>query len=544
MRRGVVVIIVVGVGLSIGSFSSKVYGLAQSTGPDGSNAQAVHLLGETGEGVSVAVISSQNTRVTHDAFKDTNNISHAYWYDFTSDGNIYEPVSHDTWVAGIVASRGDAFHPNDIGVAPDSDIHSAKITIGENGPGDPNRLIAQIWLEDALESLINDHNCRVVVSGIAFGDTPDGNSIWTKIYDYYAYWYDVVFANAAGNGNWQIWEVGDAYNGITTGGLDVTDTDVYLTVGVVSGSGPTTDQRRKPDVVAPAQNQTMPSGASDTNWYTWTFAGGHTSLSGPHTAGVAALLLGLADDTNEPDDGHNEVIKAVIVNSAFGNIDDKSGVTTNPADPNNVWHPDRGYGRVDALRAYQLLISARINMDTVVASEKGWAYATISGDGNDVYNITGFKNHRLVFTVTWNRQINKNGPIYSDESSPKFNLDVTIKDPNGQILFAKTDIVNNLEKVEIILPTDGIYQVHLKNTTSKDNRSYGLAFEILEPIIGDLDIDYIVDEADLGEFISQWLLLGGDISADIYVDGRIDLLDFSRLVANWLEIDERYYNHQ
>ena len=55
----------------------KAYGLAESTGPDGSNAQGVHALGETGKGVNVSIISARNTRVTHEAFKDPNGVSHA-----------------------------------------------------------------------------------------------------------------------------------------------------------------------------------------------------------------------------------------------------------------------------------------------------------------------------------------------------------------------------------------------------------------------------------------------------------------------------------
>ena len=39
---------------------SKVYALAESTAPGGSNAQAVHVLGEMGDGVNVGLISGAN----------------------------------------------------------------------------------------------------------------------------------------------------------------------------------------------------------------------------------------------------------------------------------------------------------------------------------------------------------------------------------------------------------------------------------------------------------------------------------------------------
>jgi hypothetical protein len=146
------------------ALTTKAHGLAESTGPNGSNAQAVHALGEISEGINVGLISAENTRTTHEAFEDSNGVVHAFHYDFTDDGNLYEPSSHDTWVAGIVASRGGVSHPNDIGVAPGVDIHSAKVTRGATGPSDPNRVISFAWLENALDSLINDHNCRVIVN--------------------------------------------------------------------------------------------------------------------------------------------------------------------------------------------------------------------------------------------------------------------------------------------------------------------------------------------------------------------------------------------
>ena len=81
-------------------FGARAYGLAGSTGLDGSNAQAVHALGETGEGINVGFISQDNTRISHEAFKDPNGISHAFSYDFrssytrddatVSDHDVYE----------------------------------------------------------------------------------------------------------------------------------------------------------------------------------------------------------------------------------------------------------------------------------------------------------------------------------------------------------------------------------------------------------------------------------------------------------------------
>lgn len=512
----------------------KAYGLAESTGTDGSNALAVHALGQRGEGVNVGLISARNVRTTHEAFEDPCGVSHAFNYDFSGDG--IEFSGHDTRMAGAVISRGDESHPGDIGVAPGADIHSARIATD-------NDETTEVFMTNALDGLVIEQGCRVIVTGVQLlGVTADGDSIWTKIYDYYSYEYDVVFANASGNYEPEITIFGDAYNGITTGGLAVTEPDVYLRVGTGSNSGPTVDGRRKPDIVAPSQNQTLPSSESDTAWLTVGSSAGQTSYSVPHTAGVAALLLGAADETGEADDKESEVIKAVIVNSTFPNINDKDNNPTNPADPNNTWHDDRGYGRIDALRAYELLSAEKVTEGVDITQQKGWAYDTMVGYDQHTYSVLGTKNHRLVLTVTWHRQITKTGPTYNEEGAPKFNLDLTIKDPNGIVIFSEANTLDNLEKVDLLLAKDGMYEITLDNTTDK-SRDYGLAFELLEPLVYDFEpIDYIVDTGDLLVMAWQWLLEGAELEADLTGDEVVNLEDFAEFYKHWLQIDPAYHN--
>ena len=518
--------------------SSKMsMSLEEAIGPDGSNARAVHeRYGETGEGINIALISARNARITHEAFKDTGGVSHAFWYDFTGVGVASD--NHDTWMAGIAVSRGGINNLNDIGVAPGADLHSGRV--------DDGNLITFTWLEDALEELVINQNCRVVMTGIAASSPePDGQSAWTMLYDYYAYEHNAVFAVGAGNDDTVISIFGDAYNGITTGGLIVTEPDVYRQVGSVSGSGPTADERRKPDITGPTQFQTIPTGTGDTNWFTTTSTEGKTSFSTPHTAGVAALLLGLADDTAEVNDGQNEVIKAVIVNSTFPNIFDKSGISTAPAAAGNEWHEDRGYGRLDALRAYETLAAGTglsQNSNNPTTKEKGWVYATTANNEQHVYYLRGYKNHRLVLTVTWNRRISYNGVSYTEESAPKYNLDLTIIDPLGGELFKETDTLNNLVKADRVMPREGTYEIRIKNTTNRTGRSYGLAFEILPPLPGDFDLNYIVELSDLAFMAGQWLQSGSGLRADLWPDNEINLPDFAQLAHQWLVVDERYYS--
>jgi len=514
-------------------------------GPDGSNAQAVHALGNTGAGVNVAFIAASNTLTTHEAFydKDAGGLptgsSHAFAYNMSGDTSGIVVSDHDTWVAGIIASRGGVTHPDDIGVAPGADVYNARVirtagmTMGEFTTA----------LENALDYLIGNRSCRVVCTGFQIDPAqlaPDGTSTLTKMYDYYAETYNVVFANAAGNysgSNTNTTVFGDAYNGITAGGLAVLEPYVWRKVGSLSNFGPTGDGRRKPDIVAPSQNQTVPTDTGDTVWLTWTSAGGETSLSAPHIAGVAALLLEMADATSEQYDAQNEVIRAVIVNSTFPNIQDAAGTATTGLVYNNA----RGYGRIDALRAHQTLSAARMQPGDSTAALRGWAYEEFPKrtTGTHTYYVFGNRHERLVTTLAWNRK-------FSAEYTPRglVDLNLQVLDPDGLTVFAETGTIDNLDKCDILLEKTGYYQIMVVDNTyvTWGAQDYGLAFDITPPLIGDFNLDYIVNDTDLGTLVAQWLATGEDLAPDLALPfGRVDFADFALLIQNWLSANNAYY---
>lgn len=512
-----------------------MYALQGSTAENGSNAAAVHQLGITGRGVNVGFISSRNVMAAHLAFNDSNGV-HVFNSDYSGSGVNYAGSwvpGHDTWVAGITASRGWTGHLNDIGVAPGCDIYSARVI-------DDACTISDSDVQTALQSLINNNDCRIIMTGFQLNPNSVSGQ-WTLMYDYFAETYDVIFANAAGNDYSYITIFGDGYNGITTAALIDEPNNFYLRVGNSSNPGPTLDGRRKPDVAAPGSSQTTPSIWGNTSHYT-TVRDGATSFSMPQTAGLAALLLEYADSTTtEPDDAHSEVIKAVIINSTFPNIKDKNGQNTDPT----AWHIHKGYGRIDALRAYQTLSAGRITKSVLTSAMLGWAYDTMSAGAAHYYYIAGKKNERLILTATWNRKPTRSGPpsnyTYGDESSPKFNINLktTPFSSPSQILFSETDPNNNLEKVDILLPADGNYTITLTNATSKSGRAYGLAFERSPAMLGDFNVDYTVDSKDLHRIISNWL--DNDEDADIVPDEMVNWLDFTCFADNWLKIDTRYH---
>ena len=538
----------------------EVFALTASIGPDGCNAQALHALGFTGQGVLVGVLSQAHARYTHEAFFDKDlqgyptGSSYVSYVDATNTVYPdYEPFWHDTQMAGIVGSRGGRLYPAEIGVAPGCSICSVRLV-------NSSSQIKVSYVKSGLDELL-DRGGRVAVTGFQFlisDYTPNGSSQYSLIYDFYAYTEDMIFINAAGNYESSVTVFGDGYNGITTGGLIMPETGVYRQAGTGTNPGPTTDGRRKPEIMAPAQNLWVPTSSSDTAWsnQVTTEPVGYTSWAGPHAAGVTALLLQYANGSTETNDGKSVVIKAVMVNTTFPNIRTRHKPPTEISveTTGQLWNAQRGYGRVDALRAYDVLSQPKVTTGTNITQSAGWAYKSIGSNQLHTYRIYGYKNERLTLTVTWHRAVTRSGSNpnynYSDESSPKLNLDLSISDPNGNSVFSETydpDYPDNLRKADVLLPKDGFYEVHVTNTTTKNNRYYGLAFELLEPLEGDFDTNYVVDTADLIAMALYWLAedcTGTEQACywlDLDADGKIDLADMAIFSADWLNSDPRYY---
>lgn len=451
--------------LLLSSLSAFSFALNDALGPDGIRAYAVHAAGITGDGVQIGLLSNGNARDGHIAF--VRGISSAITlHDFTDSG--LQRSGHDTHMAGILASAGSPIHPEQIGVAPGAHIHSGRISTRR--------------IYEALDTLILKNHCRVIVTGIQVagpGVTADGNSVLSKLYDYYAETYDVIFANAAGNNTSRVTVFGDSYNGITTAGLVKDARQLYRKVGTASNVGPTADGRHKPDVATPTQGLFVPSDKGDNFWQTVDPGGrGLTSYAVPHTAGIAALLLETAGKTPVTDDDRSEVIKAVMVNSTFTDFSDANDLTANPADSATAWNAQSGYGRLDAWRSYETLTAGRIEKDKPAGKTRGWAYASIKAQSEDTYSLDAMKGQRLIATVTWHRKLKKLSNQIYIESYPKFYLNLKIISPDGKTAVFEPAGRNNLIKIDHLIEAEGIYKIMLRNPTPADERDYGLAFEL------------------------------------------------------------------
>jgi len=103
---------------------------------------------------------------------------------------------------------------------------------------------------------------------------------------------------------------------------------------------------------------------------------------------------------------------------------------------------------------------------------------------------------------------------------------------------------DNVEKCDILAAKSGFYTLTIKNrSTNGESAAYGLAFEVLEPVAGDLGpIDYVVDKQDLEIMSQSWLM--EDLDINLAGSSRIDFADFAELMNSWLDCDPRYYPNQ
>lgn len=439
-------------------------------GPEGINAAGVHQMGITGAGVRIGILSHGSVRTSHAAFERAQG-SAVTNHDFTGLG--LNRSNHDTNMAGILVSKGSRTHPEAIGEAYGAQVHCGRIVANNFKVAD---------LVNALDTLITKHHCRVFVTGVQLPEDkvkPDGSSMFSQVYDYYAETYDVIFASAAGNSSRQVTVFGDCFNGITTAALKKDAQGVYSQAGPVSNTGPTADGRKKPEVAAPSQAIWAPSSSGDDVWTTVDPNGfGLTSFSAPFTAATAALLLEAAAKNPAKNDDRSEVIKAVIINSVSIGLRDKKGNPAGTEDAYSVWNPDAGYGRLSALKAYQTLTANVIAPGQTSKQQTGWAYGMIQKKSEHVFKIQGAKGRRLVLTVTWHRKLNKVGSIFLEEPV-RFALDVKVLSPSGQTVVFETAGQNNLIKTDCVMNEDGVYQIVLRNHTEADGRDYGMAFEII-----------------------------------------------------------------
>jgi len=238
-----------------------VYTVMDSTSVPQINADDVHDMGYTGEGVVVAVL---DTGIDLDHPELIDNI--AGGQSFVSYTTSYDDdAGHGTHVSGIITAPGvDA---NAIGVAPDAGIWMAKVC-DSGGSCYGSDIVA------AIEYVVNNDIADIMSISLGGGGTTDencdGDSLAAKVN--WAVDNGVTVVVAAGNDGKVVSSPACASGAIAVGAVDSNDDVPYW-----SGRG------KALDIVAPGVSiySSVPGGY---DYYSG------TSMSCPHVSGVVALL--------------------------------------------------------------------------------------------------------------------------------------------------------------------------------------------------------------------------------------------------------------
>jgi subtilisin family serine protease len=241
-----------------------------------------HARGLTGTGITVAVIDS-GIDVTHPDLVGKVIASQ----DFTGDGQgTIDVEGHGTHVAGIIAGTGAASAGRFQGVAPDAQLINARVC---EATGCPDSAILA-----GMEWAAVDQNAKIINMSLGGPDSPGLDPIELAV-DQLSADRGALFVIAAGNAGigatlHTIESPGSADAALTVGAVDANDQRaVFSSVGPRLG-----DEAIKPDITAPgvdiisARAHNILLGTPfDANY---TILSG-TSMSTPHVAGAAALLL-------------------------------------------------------------------------------------------------------------------------------------------------------------------------------------------------------------------------------------------------------------
>jgi len=371
------------------------------------NANKLWAKGIDGRGITVAVIDSGIDKNHPDLIGKVVAEKNFLTDEVTAD----DLLGHGTMVAGIIAGSGNASNGKYKGIAPGASLLNVKV-INSKGDGKVSDIIAGIeW------AIYNGANVlSLSLGGINLGET---NPPITMAADNAAS-AGVVVCVAAGNRNSS--ETAGQVSGTSSRQLGQSKTpielsqqsgrnrnDVYfllvpivlalppglidspgdgvkvITMGATdangrmasfSGSGPTRDDRIKPDVVAPGVDiiSTVPAGLDKPNYVDVYYAReSGTSLSTPIAAGLSALLL-QANGNLTP-----AGIKAAMTRGALK-------LNNSMGEPYEEYY--QGAGLLDAIRSYQLSDDNIVGVvpDRWIAGR--WAYLP-SGEGVYVGLDTG-----------------------------------------------------------------------------------------------------------------------------------------------------------
>ena len=442
----------------------------------------------TGKGSLIAAICASQTYLDGRAQDDYRfNMNHHSLQDadvLFSDGTEgrFGISSHATAIAGILLGMDlSASHP-DLGsfeyrgACPDASVNVYEF----------NRFLARLYAEFPVEEDI------VVLS---LGDMFE--SWWVRALERAAAAEDFLIVASNGNGaNSQtpmpLYPAAGS-NVLSVGVVDaLMDADGNISVWdfstpktAHSSSGPTEDQRCKPDIVAPG-TALVPSGNEKDDYvlqHNW------SSLASPVVAGTAALLeqkafsdASLKAAFDRP--GKSLVLKAVLLNSAKKLPYWHKGRIENDDNHDAPLDYTQGAGLLDALAAYEQLTAGMGKPGEVPGT--GWDNRTLQSDdkAHEYKFDVREPNQMITATLCWNRIYQKKYPFnHALKKDADFRLELWGIDPNdseNNVLLDYSDSVNdNVEHIYFACdPNYTTYAIRVKYNDDQPDTSIKHRFAV------------------------------------------------------------------
>jgi hypothetical protein len=360
---------------------------------------------------------------------------------------------HPTVVAGIIASQ----HGTHRGIANGARVYSAPGTYFSNS--------SLLYAMDCGAT-----NAHISNNSWGYGVAPAFPDIFTTHADFIVRdrW-DQLVAASGNNPGTRANAVAGGYNTIAVGSINDQKTGLNLTDDVMSGFSTYGNPQacylcgtalfgdfEKPEVVAPGENiiSTRLGGAVNN-------AGSGTSYASPMIAGVDALI----QQTNPGLVIYPETKRSIILASARNNIEGAPGMS------------DRdGAGLVDSVTAYQTTVNNRFNWQCIHC----FGTAPFNGAGDYYVNLGNIASGGKV-KVAYNWLSNASGTWNSTSDRLEYDLDITVYDPNNNIVGGSYKWADSKEVVQFTANVAGNYRVriHRYSTCPRPRSTYAaLAWSI------------------------------------------------------------------